>query len=193
MAVTGIGNHYNVYESAYTAQKHEATQGVEAKETAATQQENKIAATGNKKEDYYSYLSKKYDCVRNGDVAIAGAYLRKCANDPEKAKELEENLSLYKELHEKGYQNAKQNAARLGARLVSYSESWSIDSTGNITMVSSTTVTTDTGAKSQKEIREELEERLKEKKEEAKKAEKAKAEKEEKQEDAFYSKFDVGI
>ena len=136
----------------------------------------------NKGADYYSYLSEKYDCVKNGDVAISGAYLRKCANDPEEAKKLEENLSLFKDLYKQGYESAKRNAARLGGKLVSYSESWSIDSKGNITMIGQTTVTSDTGTKSQKELEEELEERRKEKKEEAKKAEKIKERKAEEKE-----------
>lgn len=177
MAVTGIGSNYNnVYES----------------------------AVGDKVSDYYSYLSKNYDCVKNGNVAISGSFLRQCANDPEKARYLEENLSLYNELHEKGYESAKQNAQKIGARLVSYSESWSIDSNGNISATTSTTVTTDTGAKSLKEIREDLNERLKEKREKAKKAEKSRTQKEEererskkmqksKPEYAPYSKFDVGV
>lgn len=221
MALSGIGSNYNVYESAYTSQKNEIAKKTEtkaeAKETSAAQSENVKSSTGNKVSDYYSYLSKNYDCVKNGNVAISGSFLRQCANDPKKAKYLEENLSLYNELRDQGYENAKQNAQRLGARLVSYSESWSIDSTGNISMMTSTTVTTDNGAKSLEELKDEREERLKEKKEEAKKSEKAKAQKEEEQErleklreknsdvegyvvmqkdkpeDAYYPKFDMGI
>ena len=221
MALSGIGSNYNVYESAYTSQKNETAKKTEtkaeAKETPAAQSENAKSSTGNKVSDYYSYLSKNYDCVKNGNVAISGSFLRQCANDPEKAKYLEENLSLYNELRDQGYENAKQNAQRIGARLVSYSESWSIDSTGNISMMTSTTVTTDNGTKSWEELKEEREERLKEKKEETKKAEKAKAQKEEEQEqleklreknsgvegyvvmqkdkpeDAYYPKFDMGI
>lgn len=221
MALSGIGSNYNVYESAYTSQKNEIAKKTEtkaeAKETPAAQSENVKSSTGNKVSDYYSYLSKNYDCVKNGNVAISGSFLRQCANDPEKAKYLEENLSLYNELRDQGYENAKQNAQRIGARLVSYSESWSIDSTGNISMMTSTTVTTDNGTKSWEELKEEREERLKEKKEETKKAEKAKAQKEEEQEqleklreknsgvegyvvmqkdkpeDAYYPKFDMGI
>ena len=182
MAVTGIGNNYNVYESTNTSQKNEASKKAETKETAAIQAENTKKSASDKVSDYYSYLSKKYDCVKNGSVAISGSYLRQCANDPEKAEELEENLSLFKDLYKQGYESAKQNAQRIGGRLVSYSESWSIDSKGEITMMSSTTVTVDNGTKSQKELREEREERLKEKREEAKKAEKVKAQREEEQE-----------
>ena len=217
MTLSGIGSNYNLYESAYTSQKNEETKKTETKETMAVQPESTKVSTSSKTSDYYSYLSKNYDCVKNGNVAISGSFLRQCANDPEKAKYLEENLSLYNELRDQGYENAKQNAQRLGARLVSYSESWSIDSTGNISMMTSTTVTTDNGTKSREELKEEQEERLREKKEEAKKAEKAKAQKEEEQEqleklreknsgvegyvviqkdkpeDAYYPKFDMGI
>ncbi|MCH5273703.1 MAG: hypothetical protein J1E35_08515 [Lachnospiraceae bacterium] len=209
MAVTGIGNNYNVYESAYAPQKNEAVKKPDAKkpdakETAAVQAESTKKSAGGKGADYYSYLSKNYDCVKNGNVAISGSYLRQCANDPEKAKELEENLSLYNELRDRGYESAKQNAQKLGGRLVSYSESWSIDSKGEITMISSTTVVTENGTKDRKEVREEQEERLKEKKEKAKRAEKVKEQKEEKQEqleklqkskpeDVYYPKFDAGV
>lgn len=182
MAVTRIGNNYNVYESTSTPQKNEAAKKAETKENAATQAENTKKSASDKVSDYYSYLQKKYDCVKNGSVAISGSFLRQCANDPEKADYLEENLALFKDLYKQGYESAKQNAQRLGGRLVSYSESWSIDSKGEITMMSSTTVTVDNGTKSQKELREEREERLKEKREEAKKAEKIKAQREEEQE-----------
>lgn len=165
MAITGIGNNYNnIYESTYAAQKNEA-----AKETPT-----------DSVSDYYSYLQKNHDCVKNGNVAISGSYLRQCANNSEKAKELEKTLSLYNEIRDRGYANAKQNAQRLGARLVSYSESWSIDDTGNVTMTASATVTSDT--KGWKELKEEQEERLKEKEEKEEQEEKIKKQKEEKQE-----------
>lgn len=207
MAVTGIGNNYNVYESTYTSQKSEVakqqgTSKAETRETKVAREEKARNSAGNKVSDYYSYLSGNYDCVKNGDVSISGIYLRECANNPEKAKELEENLSLFYELREKGYQNAKQNAKSIGARLVSYSESWSIDDTGNITMMASTTVTTDT--KGWRELREEEEERLKEKREKEKEAKKAEEQKEEKRkqleemqirklEAAYLPEFNIGI
>ena len=52
----------------------------------------------------------------------------------------------------------------IGARVVNHTESWSIDSTGNITMMASATVTSDSGVKGWKELAEEREEKLKEKK-----------------------------
>ncbi|MCH5265694.1 MAG: hypothetical protein J1F02_07325 [Lachnospiraceae bacterium] len=207
MQISGMGNSYNnVYERTNTSSKNEAAKKTGA-ETAEVQSKK---SAGSKAADYYSYLAEKYDCVKNGNVAISGSYLRECANDPEKAKELEENLSLYKELRQRGYESAKQNAARLGGRLVSYSETWNIDSKGNVSMMASTTVVSENGSKSRKEIKEELEERLKKKKEEAKKAEKAEAQKEEQQEqleklqentaakeqiprEEYYPRLDIGI
>ena len=187
MAVSGIGSNYNVYESAYPSQKNEAakkteTKKAEARETSAARSESAKSSTSNKTSDYYSYLSKNYDCVKKGNVAISGSYLRQCANDPEKAKELEENLSLYNELYDESYKGSLADAQKLGGKLVGFSQSWSIDSKGGVSMTTSVTVEVESGTKSLKELREEREERLKEKKEEAKKAENAKAEKEEKQE-----------
>lgn len=113
-------------------------------------------------------------------MAISGSYLKECARNPEKAKELEENLSFFKEGYESGLKSAQANARAIGARLVNYSESWSIDSTGNVTMQASATVVTDT--KGWKELAEEREEKLKEKKEKAEQEEKLKEKKEETQE-----------
>lgn len=173
MAITGIGNNCSsAYGNTYRAQRGEAAEKAKtAKNTAADDVSS-----------YYSYLQKTYDCVKNGSVAISGAYLKECAKDPQKAKELEENLSFYKEGYESGLNSARANARAMGARLVNYSESWSIDSTGNVTMMASTTVTSDNGTKGWKELAEEREEKLKEKKEKAEQEEKVRERKEEKQE-----------
>lgn len=144
--------------------------------------------------DYYSYLSKKYDCVRNGNVTISASYLKQCEKDPDKAKELEQNLDFYKESYRSGCESAKTNARALGARLVDYTESWSIDSTGNVAMQTSTTVTSDT--KGWKELKEEQEERLKEKREKEKQEEIIKEKTEKKKEQlkaASYPKFNVSV
>lgn len=200
MTVAGIGSNYNVYDSAYSAQKNMIKQ--EEPKTAIKAESEKHSVSS-KVSDYNSYLSKTYDCVRNGNVAIAGSYLRQCANDPEKAKELEESLSLYNELHEKGYKNALANAQKHGMKLIQYSESWAIDDKGNITSTTSTTVVIETGNKSKKELKEEQEERLKEKKEAERIEEKKREEKElEKQQEESkkdtdslteYKAFDISI
>ena len=148
MAITGIGNNYNnMYESTYAAQKNETSKKADTKETASAQAGDTKKAGTDSVSDYYSYLQKNYDCVKNGSVAISGSYLKECAKNPGKAKELEENLSFFKEGYESGLKSARANARAIGARLVNYSESWSIDSTGNITMMASTTVTSDNGTK----------------------------------------------
>lgn len=178
MAISGVGSNYgNVYGSTYTAQKNEAVKKTETKEAAPAQSKN----TGTDcVSDYYSYLQKNYDCVKNGSVAISGSYLKECARNPEKAKELEENLSFFKEGYESGLKSAQANARANGARLVNYSESWSIDSTGNVTMQASATVVTDT--KGWKEQAEEREEKLKEKKEQERTEEKRKEQEEQEEE-----------
>ncbi len=181
MAISGIGSNYNnVYGSTYVAQKNEAVKKTETKEAAQTQAGNTKNAGTDNVSDYYSYLQKNYDCVKNGSVAISGTYLKECAKNPEKAKELEENLSYFKEGYENGLKSAKANARAMGARLVDYSESWSIDSTGNVTMQASATVVTDT--KGWKELAEEREEKLKEKKEQERTEEKRKEQKEQEEE-----------
>ncbi len=180
MAISGIGSNYNnVYGSTYASQKNEAAKKDETKEKLVTQTGN-TKSTATSVSDYYSYLQKNYDCVKSGNVAISGSYLKECAKNPEKAKELEENLSFFKEGYERGLKNAQANARTIGARLTNYSESWSIDSTGNVTMQASVTVVNDT--KGWKELAEEREEKLKEKKEKAEQEEKLKEQKEEKQE-----------
>lgn len=183
MAISGIGSNYsNVYGSTYTAQKNEAVKKTETKETAPAQAGNVKNASTDNVSDYYSYLQKNYDCVKNGSVAISGSYLKECAKNPEKAKELEESLAYFKEGYENGLKSAQANARAIGARVVNYSESWSIDSTGNITMMASTTVTSDSGVKSWKELAEEREEKLKEKKEQERTEEKRKEQKEQEEE-----------
>ncbi len=183
MAISGIGSNYsNVYGSTYTAQKNEAVKKTETKENAPTQAGNVKNVSTDNVSDYYSYLQKNYDCVKNGSVAISGSYLKECAKNPEKAKELEDSLAYFKEGYENGLKSAQANARAIGARVVNYSESWSIDSTGNITMMASTTVTSDSGVKGWKELAEEQEEKLKEKKEQERTEEKRKEQKEQEEE-----------
>lgn len=183
MAITGIGNNYNnMYESTYAAQKNETSKKADTKEAASAQAGDTKKAGTDSVSDYYSYLQKNYDCVKNGSVAISGSYLKECARNPEKAKELEENLSFFKEGYESGLKSAQANARAIGARVVDHTESWSIDSTGNITMMASTTVTSDSGVKGWKELAEEREEKLKEKKEQERTEEKRKEQKEQEEE-----------
>ena len=183
MAISGIGSNYNnVYGSTYATQKNEVAKKAETMETASAQAGSTKNTATDSVSEYYSYLQKNYDCVKNGSVAISGSYLKECAKNPEKAKELEENLSFFKEGYESGLKSAQANARAIGARLVNYSESWSIDSTGNVTMMASATVTSDNGTKGGKELAKEWEEKLKEKKEQERIEEKKKEQKDQEEE-----------
>lgn len=167
MGISGVSPYANTYTySGVKDQDVKASKNGE-KNTGEVNSSQNVSAN-DKTSDYYSYLQKKYDCVKNGNVTLSGVYVKECANNPQKAKELEENLAFFKQSYESGYQSAKANAQAIGARLVSHTESWSIDSTGNVTMMAATTVTSDTGVKGWKELQEEQQERLKEKKEEEK-------------------------
>ncbi len=196
MEITGIRNSYN--NNIYASQKNEVAKQAETKETSSTQTGRAKSTANSDVSDYYSYLAKKYDCVKNGNVAISGTYLKECAKNADKAKELEENLAFYKESYKRGYESAKANARAIGARVTNYSESWSIDSTGNVVMQASTTVVSDT--KGWRELKEERDERIKEKREQEEKEKKLKEKKEERQEhlnrakeEAYYPKFDMNI
>ena len=146
----------NTYGNYGAAANSKTTQ----KESAANETKQYKNAT-----EYAEYLAKNYDCVKKGSVAISASYLRQCADDPKKAQELEENLSLFKDIYEHGYESAKQNAASFGGKVTHYSMTWNVDSKGDISMMSVTTVVVDNGTKSWKELREELEAKRKEKKE----------------------------
>ncbi len=172
MAIAGIGgNYHSLYGSTCAAQRKEAAKRAEKEEAETARAEN--AEIKNDRADdaaeYYSRLQKNFSCVRNGSVTISGTYLNECARDPKKAEELEESLSYFQEGYENGWKSARANAAAIGARVVNYSESWSIDSRGNITMMASTTVTSGSGVKGWKELAEEREEKWKEKEEKLKK------------------------
>lgn len=182
MGINGVSPYANTYM--YNNVKDEnvkASKNNESEKNTGEVNSSPNASAKDRTSDYYSYLQKKYDCVKNGNVTLSGAYVKECANNPQKAKELEESLAFFKQSYESGYQSAKANARSIGARLDNYSESWSIDSTGNITMMASATVTTDTGTKDWKELQEERQEKLKEKKEEEKKQEERLQEKKETQ------------
>ena len=169
-----ITNSYNAYEGAYAMQKNGATKKTEAKEQQATQTGY---ATKQSASDYNSYLQKTYDCVKNGNVSISSAYIGKCASDPEEAKKLQENLSLFKKIYNQGYKSAQKAAAANGGTLTDYSETWSIDENGNISAVVHTTVRSESLNKSKGSGQADWLKKLQEKKKEERLAEKKRAEK----------------
>ena len=89
--------------------------------------------------DYSKYLQEKYSYMNTGTtsmqgvpttVSVSDAFLKKCMNDPEKAKYLEENLAALPDC-------AKIAVAGCQGTLTSLS--YQIDANGNITAISSGT------------------------------------------------------
>ena len=110
MAITGIGNNYNnMYEGTYAAQKNETSKKADTKEAASAQAGDTKKAGTDSVSDYYSYLQKNYDCVKNGSVAISGSYLKECAKNPGKAKELEEKVRERKEEKQEQLDKLQEN------------------------------------------------------------------------------------
>ncbi len=186
MAISGIGSNYsNVYEGTYTTLKNDAGKKAETKEDAPA----KTAATS----DYYSYLQKNYDCMSNGSVAISSAYLKKCSDDPAKAKELEDFLKKIPELEKQGYEQLSAQNKALGGKVTYYQQTWMVHKDGSIqSTVYSVTETGMTNAEKMKKSMDERLEKQKEKKEKTEKAEEKKVEKEEKAEEKKADKVKQG-
>lgn len=121
MAITRIGSNYNVYESTYIAQKNEAAKKAETKET-ATQTGVTANIENEKVSDYYSYLQKNYDCMSKGNVSISSQYLKQCAGDNAKAKELEDFLKKIPELEKQGYEELAARNKALGGTVTYYQQ-----------------------------------------------------------------------
>lgn len=122
--------------------------------------------------DYSKYLQEKYSYMNTGKTSMSGipttvtvssAFLKKCMNDTEKAKYLEENLAAIPDC-------AKRTLTSCFGTVTN--QTWSIDANGNIT--STTSGTNDPDGKI---ARENAERKAKEKKAEEEKAAEKKAKK----------------
>ena len=105
MAISGVTDYTNAYaDYANTAKKEsnvkEST--VELKTPTGGIRTERIKTGYNNVNDYSKYLQGKYSYMNTGTtsmqgipttVSVSGAFLKKCMNDPEKAKYLEENLA----------------------------------------------------------------------------------------------------
>ena len=129
--------------------------------------------------DYSKYLQGKYSYMNTGTtsmqgvpttVSVSGAFLKKCMDDPEKAKYLEENLAAIPDC-------AKSAVA--GCRGTLTNLSYSVDANGNISVAISGTSDPDG-----KIAKENAERRAKEKKEQEEKAAKRREEKKAEEEKA---------
>ena len=149
--------------------------------------------------DYSKYLKEKYSYMNTGTtsmqgvpttVSVSGAFLKKCMNDPEKAKYLEENLAAIPD-SVKSLCNSVKMAP--GSPVVTYA-TYKIDDNGNISMMSGSTNDPDgkiarenaeRKAKEKKAAEEKAVERRKEKKAEEEKAAERRAERKERMEGTF--------
>lgn len=163
MAISGIGSNYStVYGSTYTAQKNEAVKKAETKEAAPAQAGGQNI--GEKAVyDYYSYLQKNYDCVKNGSVTISGVYLKKCSGDSIKAKELEDFLKKTPELEKQGYEQLAARNKALGGTVTHYQQTWMVNKDGSIQ--STVYSVTEIGMTNAERMKKSMDERLEKQKE----------------------------
>lgn len=188
MAVTSIGNSLNNYALYYTP--HNRTEKIAQDEnieritqTDETISSNKTEARKPKNQrtlkEYSDSLYKKFDFLNRTTsmygikttVAVSGAFIEKCANDPEKAKFLEENLAAIPNC-------MLSDSMRPDNLTVTYA-TFIIDDDGNISEISG--LTNDPDGKiarenAAKKLKQNKEKTNKEEKLAAKRAEKRKAE-----------------
>lgn len=151
--------------------------------------------------EYSKYLQGKYSYMNTGTtsmqgvpttVSVSGAFLKKCMNDPEKAKFLEENLAAIPDCVKTAVNYTK---TMLGSPVMTYA-SYFIDDNGNISCASGCTNDPDgkiarenakRKAQESKEAEEKAAKRRAEKKAEEEKIAKRRAEKKEAEENGDYT------
>lgn len=188
-----ITNNYSNYATSNTNTTKGAGSTKESNVTTSTV-ELKTSTGGTKTEqiktgysnvnDYSKYLQEKYSYMNTGTtsmqgvpttVSVSSAFLKKCMNDPEKAKYLEENLAAIPD-SVKSLCNSVKMAP--GSPVVTYA-TYKIDDNGNISMMSGSTNDPDG-----KIARENAERKAQEKKAAEEKAAKRRAEKKAEEEKA---------
>lgn len=193
---------YSDYGKGYTSTTKESnvtTSTVELKTPTGGTKTEQIKTGYSNVNDYTKYLQGKYSYMNSATtsmqgvpttVSVSGAFLKKCMNDPEKAKYLEENLAAIPD-SVKSLCNSVKMAP--GSPVVTYA-TYKIDDNGNISMMSGSTNDPDgkiarenaeRRAKEKKAAEEKAAERRKEKKAEEEKAEERRAERKERMEGAF--------
>ena len=177
-----ISNNYSNYAKSGTSTAKEGnvtTSTVELKTSTGGTKTEQIKTGYSNVNDYSKYLKEKYSYMNTGTtsmqgvpttVSVSGAFLKKCMDDPEKAKYLEENLAAIPDC-------AKSAVA--GCRGTLTNLSYSVDANGNISVAISGTSDPDG-----KIAKENAERRAKEKKEQEEKAAKRREEKKAEEEKA---------
>ncbi len=186
-----IANNYSDYGKGYTnivKEGNVTTSTVELKTSTGGTKTEQIKTGYSNVNDYSKYLQGKYSYMNSGTtsmqgvpttVSVSGAFLKKCMNDPEKAKYLEENLAAIPDC---------AKSAVVGCRGTLTNLSYSVDANGNISVAISGTNDPDgkiarenaeRRAKEKKAAEEKAAERRKEKKAEEEKAAERRAERKE--------------
>ena len=182
MAISGVTDYTNTYagytNSAKKVESNVTTSTVELKtSTPGVTRTEQIKTGYNNVNDYSKYLQSKYSYMNTGTtsmqgvpttVSVSSAFLKKCMNDPEKAKYLEENLAAIPD-SVKSLCNSVKMAP--GSPVVTYA-TYKIDDNGYISMMSGSTNDPDG-----KIAKENAEREAKEKKAQEEKAAKRRAEK----------------
>ena len=182
-----IGNSYSSYAAENTKEGNIITSTVELKTSTPGKTRTEQIKTGfSNVNDYSSYLQDKYSYMNTGTtsmegvpttVSVSGAFLKKCMNDPEKAKYLEENLAAIPDCAAYAVSHSLGTLTSL---------SYQIDANGNISCMSCGTNDPDgkiarenaaRKAKEQKAKKQRLEKKRAEKKEQEERLAKIRAEK----------------
>ena len=188
MAITGVTDHTNTYadyinsakQTGSTKESNVKTSTVKLKtSTPGVTRTEQIKTGYSNVNDYSKYLQGKYSYMNTGTtsmegvpttVSVSSAFLKKCMNDPEKAKYLEENLAAIPDCAAYAVSHAQGTLTSL---------SYEIDANGNITVISSGTNDPDG-----KIAKENAERKAKEKKAQEEKAAKRREEKKSEEEKA---------
>ena len=182
MAINGVNSYINNYTE-YSNQTNQAKNSSKAENTNAAEKDVEKDIKNQDVSDYYNYLKKNYSAMQQGNVSISGEYLKNCASNKQKAKELENFIKKIPELEEQGYKELSARNKALGGTVTYYQQSWVINKDGSVqSTVYSVTETGMTNAERMKKNMDERLEKQKEKKAEEKKAEE-KREEEKKAED----------
>lgn len=191
MAISGVNNYSTNYSQYSNQAKNDS---IKAENTdKLVQQDVEKNIQNQDVSDYYSYLQKNYDAMKSGNVTIAGEYLKKCASNSQKAKELEDFLKKIPELEEQGYKELSARNKALGGTVTYYQQSWVINKDGSVqSTVYSVTETEMTNAERMKKSMDERLEKQKEKKAEEKREEE-KLEKEKAEEKKIENEGEEGI
>lgn len=186
MAITGVnGGVSSGYATYYTSKtkddtktKNGSAEGTSSKGVNAT--ETGTATTASSKSrtvaEYTKYLQEKFSYFNKSTsmegvpttVSVSSAFIKKCANDPEKAKFLEENLNALPECAAKAVAGCQGTLTNL---------SYQVDANGNISIAISGTSDPDGKIAKENAERKAKENREKEKKLEEKRAAKKAEEK----------------